>query len=485
MRRRLFDSLVLLSSRCAILVLASLAVSCKSVDGTRGLPPFVEYYDSPSSDAEWRDHREGSELVIRPLFLGFEHDAHPLDLGDAAATRKESGADDADHSASRFRFLFPLGDFMSSEKRSKHRFLPIYYHNRRTKLTGGEDSSTMIFPLFFWGSDPEEGGYFAFFPFGGQLKGLFGIDQATFVLFPFYLKALRDERTSTHLLWPFVNYVEGYGWSGGRFWPFYGSYAWDRLDGTPRSRRRFILWPFYIRNRENLQVDPTEIVFSFPFYGYRENRRSLTRSYLWPLHVYHYDKKKKRSLHGGYFFPYRFTEGQRDYWPIYGTKSTVEEGEGPEGSEGFSGRRRYRQFFLWPIQRYDWADDQLAETERFWIVPFYWRVSRFDKRTLEVTSRWQLWPFMRYRSAGSHDRSFDFLAPMWWDRESLDRYWGRIFALFRYRAEETRSAWELLYGTLYWENGEEKTLFSVLGGLLELGKKDDDWIVRLLYVPWW
>ena len=31
------------------IALAALATSCRSVEGTRGLPPFFEIYDSPSS----------------------------------------------------------------------------------------------------------------------------------------------------------------------------------------------------------------------------------------------------------------------------------------------------------------------------------------------------------------------------------------------------------------------------------------------------
>ena len=108
-------------------------------------------------------------------------------------------------------------------------------------------------------------------------------------------------------------WVDGGGWSGWRIAPFYGSYEWTAADGEPRSRRWFVLWPFYIRGQEYLNRDPTEIFFSLPFYGVRENSRSRTVTILWPFYVHHHDKRRNRDLHGGYLLPYRFTDGQRAF----------------------------------------------------------------------------------------------------------------------------------------------------------------------------
>lgn len=453
------------------------APGCHSVEGTRGLPPFFEIYPTPSTtewtegEDRWIEPTEGGETVFRP-FGSWEW---------------------REPDARRLRLFYPFIDFRWTAAETRYQILPVFRRQNRLKYDGGRDIDTMIFPVFFWGSDPEEGSYFAVFPFGGRLRGLLGQDIIDFVLFPIWASALNDGRTSTHIVWPIYNEVSGAGWSGWRVWPFWGSYEWRAPDGRLRNERWFVLWPFWIRDRDNLLTLPTESLFSFPFYGYRENERSLTQTYLWPLYVHHYDKKHDRSLYGGFFFPYRFTEGQTDLWPFFGIKRTLEdEDELGEGSEGGTGRNatalfarsRLRQFALWPIERYEWASDPRSETERLWILPVWWDFERLDKETLETERRWKLWPIAGY-TREDRERALDILSPLWFAREEYERLYGRLFAVFRWRSRPDFAAWEVLYGTLYWESRPTGSWFSVLGGLFEIGRKDNGFHARILYVPWW
>ncbi|MBN1441400.1 MAG: hypothetical protein JXA90_01775 [Planctomycetes bacterium] len=453
MKRRLPRSFWILGH--ASIALAA-AASCRSVEGTRGVPPLVEIYDTPSS-LEARRGEAGSELFVRPFF-GLERRGDPV--------------------VRRLKILLPFIDFEWGAESGRYRVLPVFEHRYRRKRTGGIDSDTMLFPLLFWGSDPEEGGYFAFFPFGGKTRGLVGQEEIVFVLFPLYAQLRTAGRRSTHILWPLVNSVSGGGWSGGRLFPFYGHYTWETEAGTPRAERRFILWPFCITGRQHQQQDPTEVFLSVPFYGRRENSASLTRAYLWPLCVTHYDKKEKKWLVGGYLIPYRFSGEQFDPWPFFGAKLQEED------RWASVGRRRERFFFVWPLVRYDHGDDLSEETLRVWALPVFFFFSSVDKRTLECRTHWQVWPLCEHKTR-NHETAFNLLAPLWFDWASYERLYGRLFALFRYRSRVDFSAWELLYGTLYWQSSPEESVFSVLGGLLEVGARKGSLRMRLLYVPWW
>lgn len=446
----------------ALLLLAlPLLAACRSVEKTKGAPPFYEVYPSPSTRAWAGD--EGGETFVRP-FLSWE--------------RAEPGK-------RRLKVLFPFVDFRWKPEESLYWVLPIFRYQNRSKTGGGEDTDWMLFPFFFWGSDPEEGSYFAFVPFGGKMRGLLGQDEIDFALFPIWARLRTGKRYSTHILWPFINTVRGGGWSGGRFWPFYGRYAWNTEEGLPRSRRRFVLWPFYIRGTEDMQRDPREVFATYPFYGRVENSRALNRFYGWPFFFVSYDRKWDSTLVGGYFLPYRFqvieTDRyelyQYDPWPFFGWKRTRE-------TLGWSHRTRLRQFALWPIQRYDRAEDWRTRSVRFWILPLYWNFYHIDKETGETERRWLLWPLMEYRRNGN-DVSFELFSPLWFDREIYRRQYSRLFAVFRYRTAAEFRGWEVLYGTLYWGSDPEESVFSILGGLLELATKRGSFRIRLFYVPWW
>jgi hypothetical protein len=68
---------------------------------------------------------------------------------------------------------------------------------------------------------------------------------------------------------------------------------------------------------------------------------------------------------------------------------------------------------------------------------------------------------------------------------SMERIYGRLLAIYRYRARAGYRGWEILYGSIYWQTKPEGGLFSLLGGLLEVGREGEEFRFRLLYIPWW
>lgn len=470
---------VLLTIVCGALALAS----CRTIDGTYGVPPFYEVYPTPSSSKE----TSGSETFVRP-FVSVESHAN------------ESW---------RVRSIPPLLDLRRSATDARYLFFPFFYYRNLQRELGGRDLDWFLFPLFFGGSDSENGSYFAVFPLGGTLKGLLAQDDIAFALFPLLWLSRTDERRSLHLFWPFFNYVWGGDWEGWRIWPFYGRYRAYTPQGRKRYDRGFVAWPFYIRRQDRLHDEPTDLFFSFPFYGQRLSRNMEMRTYLWPLFLTRHDKMKDRKTYLGYLFPYRFTEGQADLWPFFGSKRTTR-----SASAGDSIRRRYRQFAMWPLQRYDWTSDGEEETTNLWLLPFLWHSHSISKDSFKTRSAWNIWPFVKYRRDGAVV-AVDAISPFWFEREEYERYYSRWFHLFRYRSGGEISGWELLYGAIMYRRQkvetsvtaresltgagqpretdsaygstqlQEERIFSILGGLFACGKRGNDVILRLFWLPWW
>lgn len=435
--------------------------SCKTIEGTYGVPPFYEVYDTPSSVGSTK----GTETFFRPLG-SFET---LLDRGD---TVRGSG--------SHLRILSPFADFRWGLAGKRFWVLPIFHYRSLPQPFGGEDVDWIFLP-FLGGRDPEEGRYFACLPFGGKLRGLLGQDEIDFVLFPIYWHTRSDKRHSLHIVWPLGNTVWGGDWSGWRFWPFYGRYQSRTEDGELRYDRSFVLWPFYIHHRDQLHLLPTDLFFTFPFYGRHTNSRVDHLTILWPFFQSHHDRKYNRTTTLGYLFPYRFTEGQTDAWPIFGVKRTSH-GTDIAGVK----RRTFRHFTIWPFERYEWAADGLEESTRFWLLPLLWHFHYIDRDTLETEVEWTLWPLLRYRrEPGAVELSL--ISPLWFRREDYDRLYSRIFNVFRYRWKPQISGWEILYGALMYRSDRDidEKVFSVLGGLLEVGTRGGSVAFRLLYVPWW
>lgn len=445
------------------------------------MPPFYEEYETPSSVGS----EEGREVFFRPL--GSYERLRPAgqpQTGPSVGPPPGAGS----HfraTGHHVRFLSPFFDFHWGPDGHRYSVLPLVSYRSYPQPSAGEDIDWFALPFFFGGSDPQEGSYFAVFPFGGKLKGLLGQDEIDFWMFPFWWHARDRERHSLHILFPFYNVVWGKNsWngeeSGSRLWPFYGRYKSVGLDGRTRSEQGFTAWPFAIWSEDHQHLSPTSLFLSLPFYGERVNARTETYTYLWPFFQTQYDRKYDRKSYLGFLIPYRFTDGQSDLWPFFGVKRT---------SRGTSiagvVRRTYRHFFLWPFERYEWSTDGLEETTRFWLLPLLWHFHYIQKDTLEVESEWTLWPLFRKRSVGSQE-SFDLFTLLWFRREDYDRLYSRWFNVFRYRWSPEIRGWELLYGAVMYrdEPARGDALFSILGGLVEVGRRDGSISVRLLWLPW-
>ena len=135
------------TARCGlgllIFVGSLLAAGCvNTIDGQRGVPPVFEYEPLPPDETHW---------TVSPL-VGFdlEKDSRSLHV------------------------LWPI--FNSTREGQNYRawlFL-LFYWNTLVHSGGEVDKDRALYPFFFWGSDPQEGGYFMLLPFFGNVKGKLG-----------------------------------------------------------------------------------------------------------------------------------------------------------------------------------------------------------------------------------------------------------------------------------------------------------------------
>ncbi|MEM7166066.1 MAG: hypothetical protein AAF581_11400 [Planctomycetota bacterium] len=442
---------------CSGIVLCLLSVvlaGCTSpIDGGRGLPPFFESYPTPVGDHRW---------VARPFAMSQENRAD--EYRDFAA-------------------LWPLYRNTTSKGRRTEWLLPLWYNSHHPNTDGTVDWDAFLFPLFFFGNDPAENGrYFLFFPLGGRWNGILGQDTADFALFPFYLRMRDRERISTHILWPFFNRVTGPYNDGLRVWPFYGRYRGftreTAADPEPQLKydRRYYLWPFFHAHENDLELPrPSTTRWFFPFYGTIASSNRKQTSVLWPLYQHETDEKREYVSHRSFGLGWNYTRSpeldRTDMWPLFGVSKTPDS---------------YRQFALFPLQRYEAWRDNSRRGRHWWVLPFVSHHEITDLRAGTQKVHTLVWPFFRKRKEESG--ATYYYAPEllpYSDQQRIEPLYARFWRLYRAvdRGPGKGSAWELFYGLLRRDLTPERSWFSLFGGLFEWETKagKTDW--RVLYLP--
>ncbi len=403
-----------------------------------GFPPF----------AEWVGDRE--EFYLRPLCAVLPEEV---------------------------RILWPIMRYRETERDCSWWVLPVAMYTAKQRH-GGWDRNLYVLPFFAWGSAPGEGTSWAIFPLAGRLSSFFGYDDARFVLFPLYLRLQDGPQRSYHVLFPFVNWLEGGRRSGWRVWPFFAVYRATGVAGNPRYERYYVLWPFfsYQRNGLNTRAPSTAYVF-FPFYG-RISSSRLTRTYiLWPLYSQEEDRKRHLRSYGMPLLPIRYARGddlyQLDVWPFFGWRRLGS----PNSTE-----QRFRQFALWPFQRYEEDQEEDLEARRFYVLPFWWHSRTTEKRGRTWRTRAKAWPFFAREATETGER-WEALSLLPWFDQDVERFWGRLWTLARYIRNGRHRAFELLWGLFSWEEDEASVSWSIAGGLFGLKKQDAGTTYRVLFLP--
>ena len=427
-----------------------------------GIPPLYE------QDLEPAPQREGSRRIdwdfdvgLRPLFS----------FRNQRSTGRREG-----------HLLFPLGTLAEDGREKTIRLYPIYQRIVREDPDGFQDDDTLLFPLLATGHHPVEGRYLYLFPFGGNLKGLLGKDEAVGVLFPLYGWARRGETISHHVLFPLISYTHGGGYSGFRFLPFYGHMEKRDADGELVFNRTTILWPFISWAYENTNSrNPFHSLVVFPLFGITRSGWMDDTSILWPFFRWWEDK---RTGYSEYRAPFPFLivgsgpeQFRFDVWPLFGYRK----------------RGDYERFFaLWPIGRHERQETEEYVDERLWILPLLWTHTRTYKGLTEgapplgVDRQVNVWPLVRYEDRMDGTFEVAVPAPLWFEDPTFnfDTILGPLWRLFRYRRDaDGYRRLDLLLGLFSWRatpEGDER--WDVLGGLVgHTARADGTGRTRLLW----
>lgn len=364
--------------------------------------------------------------------------------------------------------LWPLFSRYERPGREKTRVFPFFFHQRYEDPGGAHDMDWGLFPILYGGSDTEEGDYFLFFPFWGNLKGLLAKDEMRFRFFPLYLDTHEDDGyDSTHLIWPIVSWGDGGGRSDFRILPFY-----SHRESEGKSEYTSVMWPFVSWGRAALDTEhPSTNFLFFPFYGQIESDVAWSRTVLFPLYM-------GSGAEGGY----------RDLnllWPIFRSRT------GPDGPQALR---------VWPLFSRT-HDEEKGVKEDWYLWPFVWDTDipngagRF--RNFQVVPVWrsttrtnpdgtlrdrelQVWPLFKRREGGDGSVRLTALAPIpFVDLESFEASWDWLWTILDHRSAAGGSSTDLLFGLIQHRTSAEGT-YAGLSILLEYASRREATKVEVL-----
>ena len=436
----------------------------------------------------------------------------------------------------KFRALWPLLLVQRTDKAHRVRVFPFVWERKRVNQHLGrqeEDKDFWILPFLLTGSDTNEGKYFALWPAGGMVKGIFGKQYIRFVLWPLWVEGHDKHYHSWNVPWPIFGVWKGKHQRGWRLWPLFGT---NQRDG--KFKRVFFLWPLGHYWRTGLDTDAPGLVFAImPFYGKIENKHLRYVTVLWPFFARKHNKqmgfvewhypwpifsrttgKGIRGLKVFPFYEHRFApnNSMRSFgWKLYERRTTTSPSKKTTTKSSL---------YIFKHIRDEWVEVKRGGKTVRMAPPADLRSARLAAeragRNPDIAGRKErpatggerksrvsslLWPLYRYRRSSRGEKYFTVLEPWWWrSSEIWDRHYGPFFTLYRYERfadgsvreralfnlyEHSRSPLDrrVRFSPLvdYWRRGKpaEYRRFRILGGLYSYERRGKDKRVRILWIP--
>jgi hypothetical protein len=390
----------------------------------------VFFYTHRPSRLEWG---------VRPLF---------------SSLRNEPSASDE------FDLLYPLLTRRSRPEGTDVQLLQLIRWS--TTRTAGGSTDWMVAPILaYQGKRPDRDEGFAFFPLYGALHQFLGQTHLRFTLFPLWLSLERDQIARHYILWPFIGWATSasesapptHGW---RFWPFYGELVQEGIKDE-----RFVLWPFFIRQRLHLNTNaPEEHLFLLPFYTETRTPEEQSVGVLWPLWFGRVVKKPTHYTEWDLPWPLiQFGSGDertiRRVFPFYSEQSRMRTVDLLGKTERI---RSSSRLLLWPLYHSasevgpDWRRDR----DRLLLLLYS------DIRTQQAHKgdgrRIDLWPLFTYNKTPDGAVTFQTLAPIepFLNTEPITRNYSPLWSLATYRRDGDTSDFSLLWGLFRWTATERE-----------------------------
>jgi hypothetical protein len=390
--------------------------------------PFVDYRESPGEGYSnlsilgplFKLQRRGGErdLAIRPFFF----DTY-----------------DKQNDSNKTAFLYPVAASESSADVYRLQVMEFYQKNiyRRDEEENSEEGK-MLFPFYIKGSSPKYGPYTSVFPFYGDLYERFWRDEYHYVMFPFYGRTVKNGRSVTNYLYPFISVTNGEKESGFQFWPIYGQSAKEGVYS-----KQFFLWPIFFNEKEGLDTDnPTSRLYLLPFYAAIDTSRSKARYYGWPFFGYKWDDEGEQK-ETDYFWPFwrtiRGKERRMDSWfPFYSLDER---------------RETKKRWIMWPFFKHEEINSEIYQWQKDRFLYFLYVNDRqsWPKAQGEKV-RTAMWPFFVYNSNPTGIKSVTVPAPVEpiVDREGIEKSWAPLWRIYQQRWNERGDSAVSFLWNLYW-----------------------------------
>jgi len=326
--------------------------------------------------------------------------------------------------------------------------LPLVYYSYFSSAPGDWEYDYIATPLVFGGDSAKDGSHFAVLPFGGNLKGLFGMDEVTFIMGPAYVELRRGEQRTWYFPFPILKYGTGPGYEAFAFLPFY-----NREVREGKHEHTNIMWPFIGWGREALDTaHPREYWHVLPFAGRSWSDDTELLSIMWPFFNFASSKRGDSSVIDAPWPFFRLAKGEYyeefRLWPFY-AQSRVQDD--------------WTYNIAWPFVWYFDEKDPDYDEQRLWVLPFYSSRSRQYKPDNNGIVRTEgsvsVWPFARYDHEVDGTWRFQFPYVLPYIDQRFERVYRDIFRLVAIEGGPDRTAVSVLWGAAsYYDDKWESSL---------------------------
>jgi hypothetical protein len=317
------------------------------------------------------------------------------------------------------RFLTPFGYASQAGEEYVWQLLPLARYDRSLTPEGAEEWTFFTILGIYWSRRADGRTLRGWFPFAGIMEGFLSYDRLEWVMFPLWLRTERSERVTNHVLWPFFSETHGQGGPSWRVWPLIGNSIYEG-----RYERWFLLWPFFLWQRNNLAGPPhthETMWFIFPFFG--ETRAGAYRAYtaLWPFFGWSADE---RTGFYAWDAPWPLVRVLRNpvedvertrVWPFWSNYR----GDGLEST-----------WWGWPFFNDRREVYESGEKESINLVPIVQSSERVDDEAGRTRFE-KVWPLYRTESRGETESksAFPALNPLWRTPE-IDEMYAWMWELY-------------------------------------------------------
>ena len=313
-------------------------------------------------------------------------------------------------------------------------FFP-FYTARSTPNSGRRKFMMLMLPGILYTQEADETNHLAILPFYGDVRDFATFDRIRFVLFPLYMRTVREKNETDHALFPVFSLtrpqtdIDGNrvgNTEGWRVWPLYGQVKRDNSYD-----RRFVLWPvgnFQTNHLERPEEKQEHINSAFPLFTQTKVGTYRGYTFLWPLFGYATDPREDFIQVDAPFPLVRYQRGGKNtngvertrFWPFYShLKADLAESTS----------------VMWPLITWRHEDYFGRDRDSLYMLPF-WRswTERIDRgeREGEITESWRkFWPLWSQEVTGP--RTTNTVLPLnpLMKSDFVDFHWGWIWQLYR------------------------------------------------------